>query len=129
MKNVSLHSSIVKYSVILLLGAIVAFVIAIARPQIVFAQSDTAVRSELTSLRSRVTRLESEIRSGAGRNRTGEVRQSPGQNVPAQTINGETIGETDPMFQRLANLTIELKERVATLEKQIKQLEQKTTSQ
>jgi polyhydroxyalkanoate synthesis regulator phasin len=87
------------------------------------AQSDTAVRSEITSLRSRIARLEREISALRGRSPSPTPAPSPDGNSPAQTVNGVSVGETDPMFQRLANLAIELKERVNKLETRVAQIE------
>jgi polyhydroxyalkanoate synthesis regulator phasin len=91
--------------------------------QTLIAQSDTAVRSEITSLRSRVARLEREISSLRGGAPSPTPAPSTDSNAPAQTIDGVPVGETDPLFQRLANLTIELKERVNKLETRVAQIE------
>jgi polyhydroxyalkanoate synthesis regulator phasin len=91
--------------------------------QTFIAQSDTAVRSEITSLRSRVARLEREISSLRGRSPDSTPTPSPERDAPAQTVDGVPVGETDPMFQRLANLAIELKERVNQLETRVAQIE------
>jgi hypothetical protein len=91
------------------------------------AQSDSAVRSELNSLRSRVSRLESEIRGASARrdypSRNQSVPRSPsGTGV----VNGQTVGRSDPMFERLSTLVIELKDQVNKLDKRVKTLEQET---
>jgi prefoldin subunit 5 len=97
----------------------------ISRPQQVVAQSDTALRSEVSSLRSRVSRLESEISSLRSSSRTTRTTPSsePTQTDSPQVVNGVPVGSTDPLFQNLANLAIELKERVTQLEKRVAQLE------
>ncbi|PSF31159.1 hypothetical protein C7H19_23150 [Aphanothece hegewaldii CCALA 016] len=94
--------------------------------QSVFAQSDTAVRSELTSLRNRVSRLESQIgRIGTG-SRSPSPSSTPRQSSsPPRVVNGQLIGESDPMFERLATLVIEIREDVRNLDKRVKTLEAK----
>jgi hypothetical protein len=100
---------------------------------LVAAQGEGSVRSELASLKSdffalssRVSHLESEV------NRLGSsasLRQSPSPHLPSRRsppiVEGVPIGRSDPMFERLANLMIELKERVNGLEKRMTQLEKK----
>jgi BMFP domain-containing protein YqiC len=93
--------------------------------QSVFAQSDTAVRSELTSLRNRVSRLESQIGS-LGRGSSSSPTYTPRQSSsPPRVVNGQLIGESDPMFERLATLVIEIREDVRSLDKRVKTLEAK----
>jgi hypothetical protein len=41
-------------------------------------------------------------------------------------VNGETVGQSDPLFDRLSTLVIELKEEVRGLEKRVKTLEEET---
>ncbi|NJL83543.1 MAG: hypothetical protein HC890_12410 [Chloroflexaceae bacterium] len=89
--------------------------------------------SEVFSLRNRVNRLESEIRrlqQGGGTLPTfrppvsSSQRQSAGS-IPPAVVDGRVIGRSDPMFERLATLTIELKERVNELEQQNRLLQQR----
>jgi polyhydroxyalkanoate synthesis regulator phasin len=91
------------------------------------AQSDTAVRSELISLRNRVERLESQIRgiSTRGENTAPIPQRRSGTGI----VNGEVVGESDPLFQRLATLVIELKEDLKKLEQRVQILEKETVSQ
>jgi len=91
------------------------------------AQSDTAVRSELISLRNRVERLESQIRgiSTRGENAAPIPQRRSGTGI----VNGEVVGESDPLFQRLATLVIELKEDLKKLEQRVQVLEKETVSQ
>ncbi|MCU0534370.1 MAG: hypothetical protein MUD14_10810 [Hydrococcus sp. Prado102] len=121
-----LRQSFVQFCTILFLALIVSIGIQIIHPHPIVAQSDTALRSEVTSLRSRVSRLEAEIRS-VGRSGTRPITPSePRQITPPQEVNGVAVGSSDPMFERLATLAIELKERVTSLEKRVTQIEQKT---
>lgn len=126
MKNHSwLRVSWVKFSLIFLLVTIMAFGLQLMRPHFVFAQSDTALRSEVNNLRTRVARLENEIRSRRGGQNvpSGNLPEYESVNPP-QTVNGVSVGASDPMFERLATLTIELKERVNALEKRVNELAQ-----
>ncbi len=90
----------------------------------VLAQSDSSLRYEITNLRSRVSRLESEISSLRGN----PSRLSPPSGTAGsspQVVNGELIGRSDPLLERLSTLLIELKERVTNLEKRLTQLEKR----
>jgi BMFP domain-containing protein YqiC len=109
-----------KYLSLILLSLLLVFLL----NQSVFAQSDTAVRSELTSLSNRISRLESQIgRLGSG-SRTPVPSYTPRQpSSPPRVVNGEIIGESDPMFERLATLVIEIREDVRNLDKRMKVLE------
>lgn len=98
----------------------------IVHPRSVTAQSITGVNSELMSLRARVDRLESEInrfsQSFSRSNQSNRPTISPPRNSPA-IVNDRAIGRSDPMFERLANLVIELKEDVRDLQKRITNVE------
>lgn len=91
------------------------------------AQSDTAVRSELISLRNRVDRLESQIRGITirGENAASIPQRRSGTGI----VDGEVIGRSDPLFERLATLVIELKEDFKKLEQRVQVLEKETVSQ
>jgi BMFP domain-containing protein YqiC len=90
------------------------------------AQSDTAVRSEVYSLRNRVDRLESEVRRLSQSNNRSNPSPNPSSGgTSAQIIDGELVGRSDPLFERLATLVIELKERITNLEKRMTALEEK----
>jgi cell division protein FtsB len=119
----------------LLIVVLIGLAMGILGISLVAAQGEGSVRSELVSLKSdflalssRVSRLESEV------NRLGSsatLRQSPPPQLPSRRsppiVEGVPIGRSDPMFERLANLVIELKERVNDLEKRMTQLEEKKT--
>lgn len=85
-----------------------------------------SLRNELFSLRNQVSRLEREV------NRLGSSSLSQSPPLPTRTapplqiVEGVPMGRSDPMFERLANLLIELKERVTSLEKRVNQLEKKS---
>lgn len=108
-----------RYLYLILLSLLCVFLL----NQSVFAQSDTAVRSELTNLSNRVSRLESQIGrlgSSSPRSTTPSPRQP---SSPPRVVNGQVIGESDPMFERLATLVIEIREDVRKLDKRMKVLE------
>jgi polyhydroxyalkanoate synthesis regulator phasin len=88
------------------------------------AQSDLAIRSEITSLRNRVDRLESEVRGISQRSE--DRSRVPQRRSGTGVVNGETVGQSDPLFDRLSTLVIELKEEVRGLEKRVKTLEEET---
>ena len=95
---------------------------------IVQAQSITGLNADISSLRSRINRLESEVRSlsrstSSNRN-VRNIREYPSStinNPPA--INNTVVGRSDPLFQRLANLVIELKEDVRDLDQRLTAIE------
>lgn len=84
----------------------------------------------VSSLAARVSRLESEnfqLRSRLSRleNRIGQVnRPTPTlpQTSPPPELSDRPSAATDPMFDRLATLVIELKERVQALEVEVARL-------
>jgi BMFP domain-containing protein YqiC len=117
---------IVKFSLILLVALSIGIAIHFISSQRVLAQSDTAVRSEIQDLKRRINNLEIESsRRASVRTIRPSAPSQPGQITPPQVIDGRIVGRSDPLFERLANLTIELRERVAELEKRVEQLEQK----
>jgi uncharacterized protein YlxW (UPF0749 family) len=107
--------------VVIILGVMVGMFLFLDRSP---ARSDLAIQSEITSLRNRVDRLESEIRGisqrSEDRSRVPQGRSGTG------VVNGETVGRSDPLFDRLSTLVIELKEEVRGLEKRVKTLEEET---
>jgi polyhydroxyalkanoate synthesis regulator phasin len=106
----------------LLLSLLIGLGVQVTDTRLTFAQSDTAVRAEILSLRSRVERLDSEVRRlSQSLSHPERTSGSPSPSI----VNGREIGRSDPMFERLATLVIELKERIIDLEKRMTQLEQK----
>lgn len=109
-----------------------AFMLGVAIfPGLTLAQSTSYLESRISrlesdnfQLRSQIDRLESQIsqlsRSSdfPRRPTTRPTATPPPQSPPARTARTSQ----DPMFQNLANLVIELKERVQALEKQVAQL-------
>jgi hypothetical protein len=87
-------------------------------------QSDTAVRSELISLRNRIDRLESQIRGITFRQ--GNESPIPERRSGVGIVEGEAVGRSDPLFERLATLVIELKEDFKKLEQRVQVLEKET---
>ncbi|MBR8829973.1 MAG: hypothetical protein N5P05_000480 [Chroococcopsis gigantea SAG 12.99] len=91
------------------------------------AQSDSSLRSELLTLRYRIDRLETEIRSVGNRgvNPSGPAGSKNPTNSPRR-VNGELVGRSDPITERLATLVIELKERIKSLESRVDGLEKRS---
>lgn len=83
---------------------------------------------EVLRLRTEVRLLENEVRRlrqtspRFERTQTGELLPDRIPSPP-QIIDGQAIGRSDPMFERLATLVIELKERIVVLEEQLSQVE------
>jgi hypothetical protein len=107
--------------VVIILGVMVGMLLFLDRAP---AQSDLAIRSEITSLRNRVDRLESEVRGISQRSE--DRSRVPQRRSGTGVVNGETVGQSDPLFDRLSILVIELKEEVKGLEKRVKTLEEET---
>lgn len=98
----------------------------------VSSQSITGLNSEISSLRSRINRLESEVRNIRASN------TAPGlpSNLPEREaidreienpplVNDRPVGKSDPLFERLATLIIELKEDVNNIENRLNALEKR----
>ncbi|WP_072013827.1 hypothetical protein [Myxosarcina sp. GI1] len=104
----------------------------LSRPQ-ALAQSNTSLNSEISSLRTRINRLESQV---------GRLSQSPSSNLPRSSnskpyssnrsgnppiVNGEAVGPSDPFYERLATLLIELKEDVRNIDGRLSAVEQQVS--
>jgi cell division protein FtsB len=93
------------------------------------AQSTAGLESRLSRLeadnfqmRSQISRLESQLYTLGGRSLP---PQTPSSNRPAPSVPpraNRQVSSSDPMFDRLATLVIELKERVQALEAQVAEL-------
>jgi hypothetical protein len=91
------------------------------------SQSDSAVRSELINLRNRVDSLESQIRGTSVRQ--GNADSTPPRRSGTSVVEGEVVGRSDPLFERLSTLVIELKEDFKKLERRVQVLENETVRQ
>jgi polyhydroxyalkanoate synthesis regulator phasin len=103
---------------------LLSFILILSLLKPVNSQSDTAVRSELISLRNRIDRLESQIRGISVR--SGNADQTPERRSGTGMVEGEVVGRSDPLFERLATLVIELKEDFQKLERRVQVLEKET---
>jgi len=83
------------------------------------------LESENLQLRSQISRIESQLGQLQGRTSSSTSTFSttaPPPNTPSVPYRGSrSTLSADPMFQRLANLVIELKERVQAVEAQVAQ--------
>jgi uncharacterized protein YceH (UPF0502 family) len=110
---------------VLCLALILGFAIL---PRLTLAQSSAGLESRISRLeadnfqmRSQIGRLESLLTAQSGR----AVVQSPTPNRPAPQLpprQNRQVSSSDPMFDRLATLVIELKERIQALEAQVAEL-------
>ena len=102
----------------------------------VSAQS-SLINSDVTSLRSRVSRLEQEIDQLRYSVRVDDSRPAKKLPIPNRStpnsrptvvnppiVNGQAVGKSDPMYERLATLLIELKEDVRNIDERLTQIEQ-----
>lgn len=118
----------IAFSLSIYLSILIVVGITITRDRAVSAQSTTDFRAEITNLRTRVSQLEREVRRlSQSSNRT---TQSAAERTESQStvtnpplVNGQSIGRSDPMFERLANLVIELKQEVRELEQRVVEIE------
>lgn len=94
------------------------------------AQSELTLKSDIISLKARLSRLEQEVtslRSLNTRPRNSSVPKQPPITVEPlnnpPVIDGQSVGRSDPMFQRLATLLIELKEDVRNIDRRLTKIE------
>ena len=105
----------------------------------VLAQS-TLNNSDIISLRARLSRLEQEV------NQLKSYSLRPSSSPPAKklpispttppssrptvvnppVVDGRAVGKSDPMYERLATLLIELKEDIRNIDERLTTIEQKT---
>ena len=102
----------------------------LAHPELVSAESLTGLRVEISNLRSQVRRLETEVnRLRQSISRSLDQRMPtpspPTSNTPPTVVDGQIIGRSDPMFQQLATLVIELKQDVRELQENIRDLQKR----
>ena len=122
------------------LSCILAIVIFADLPAIdispVLAQSNL-IDSDLTSVRARVNRLEQEINQLRYNVRVEDSRPAQKLPIPYQSaptsrptvvnppiVDGQAVGKSDPMYERLATLLIELKEDVRNINERLTEIEQ-----
>jgi outer membrane murein-binding lipoprotein Lpp len=125
-----LRSHFFRKTRLIVIVLILGLILLVSKP--VSSQSITGINAEISGLRSRINRLESEVRNI----RPGNFNSAPGipktspeteanpdnfNNPPA--VNDQAIGRSDPLFERLATLLIELKEDVNNLENRVDILE------
>lgn len=98
-------------------------------PRLSWAQSTARLDSRLSrleaenfQLRARLNRLESQISREFRQPRAQLTPPRRTETAPSVAPSPGTLSD-DPMFERLATLVIELKERIQTLEQQVAQLQ------
>ena len=102
----------------------------------VSAQSNV-INSDIISLRARVNRLEQEINQLRYNVRVDDSPPAkklpiPNQSAPTSRptvvnppiVNGQAVGKSDPMYERLATLLVELKEDVRNINERLTDIEQ-----
>lgn len=116
----------VKKTGVLAIALIFAFTILSSRT---LAQSSAGLESRLSrveaenfQMRSQISTLESQISAlrGQSPSQTPSSIRPPAPSVPSRA--NRQVPSSDPMFDRLATLVIELKERVKALEAQVAEL-------
>ena len=103
--------------------------IAIADYDAASAQSLTSINADITRLRTRINRLETELRNA--KKMTNDRIEFPHTSAPNSNlyhppvVDGRAIGSSDPLFQRLSTLLIELKEDVQNIDQRLTAVEAK----
>ncbi len=126
----NLRHSIIQFYLSLFIIVMLTITICLTYPQAISAQSLNSLNLEITTLRTQIQRLESEVRLLRQSN-SPSLRQSSqapppsSLNTPPAVIDGQIIGRSDPMFQKLATLVIELKEDVRKLQDDMQYLKKK----
>ncbi len=106
----------------------IAIAIAIVARSSVSAQSLTSINADIIRLRTRINRLETELRQ------TNKLRNNriplpnttePNSNLfHPPVVDGRAIGPSDPLFERLSTLLIELKEDVKKIDERLTVVEE-----
>lgn len=100
-------------------------------PRLTLAQASGVLESRMArieaenfQLRSQVSRIESQLATLSGRPVSSAQRLNRNTSTPQNSprTNRQQVSSSDPMFERLATLVIELKERIQSLESQVAQL-------
>ena len=115
-----------------LLITTIAIAIVIVNRSSASAQSVTRINADIIRLRTRIDRLESQLR------RTNKLsnnslplkdRVTPNPSlIHPPVIDGRAIGPSDPLFERLSTLLIELKEDVNKINERLTAIEAKVIS-
>ncbi len=107
---------------LVLLLLLLAFVPRFSNAQSIGLESRISrLEAEIFQLRSRLSNLESQVSRVNQPSRTPASTPTPAPQIPSP--NRTTVPPSPEMFDRLATLVIELKERVQTLETQVAALE------
>ena len=119
-----------KLLVNLLLILLLSLTLVVSSNPLVKAQSITGIKAEISGLRARINRLESQVRNLSRSNTPNRTAPNIRQReLPSSTINNppvidnRVVGRSDPLFERLATLVIELKEDVRDLDQRLTAIE------
>lgn len=101
----------------------------------VSARSDLNLKSDIISLQARISRLEQEVNRLKNSNsrpnprptRTNQSTPPSPTRVNPPIVDGRAIGASDPFYERLATLVIELKEDVKSIDRRLSKIEEQTT--
>lgn len=122
----------IKSLVKLFLIVLLAVLLIVSTSSLVKAQSITGLNAEISSLRTRINRLESDVRNlSRAINYNRNIPSIPNRELPSSSIDNPpaiddntVVGRSDPLFKRLANLVIELKEDVRDLDRRLTTIEE-----
>ena len=124
-----LRSHLISSILICILIVTITVTMQIVHSSSVSAQSPTSLNADIIRLRTRIDRLESEI-NRVNKSRNNQISSpdttTPNSNlVHPPVVDGRAIGPSDPLFQRLSTLLIELKEDVKKIDKRLTAVEAK----
>lgn len=125
-RSLLLKSAVIGVAIAIMVTMVLSTVDHSVSAQSVSPQSLNNLNADLTRLRTRVNRLENQIRNN-------NPISPPNPNTPNQTVerppvvDGEAIGPSDPLLERLSTLLIELKEDVHRIDERLTALETRVT--
>ena len=123
-------SLIIKISLGYLLVTMIFIGVQVTNSLPVSALSNSSINAEITSLRSRISRVEQEVRrlsNSSNRSnipRSATVKPPPNRNNSTR-IREQAIAGSEPTYDRLATLLIELKEDVRNIDQRLTEIEKR----
>lgn len=103
-----------------MVGGAIALLLSASSPG--WAQSDFNLASRVARIELDVSQLRSQLSQLAAQQNRPSPPRPPGRSTPAPRP-GDTPLAEDPTFRRLATLVIELRDRIATLEAEVAELQ------
>ena len=131
MNNLSKRSTqIIKFYFCCLSCLIICLTLGIQITKIdaVNAEPNDYLNPQVIELRNRVNLLENQLnktKTNSFPNSPSIQQNLPRTNYPPGRVNGKLVGRSDPAFENLATMVIELKQEIQALEKRVAKIENK----